>query len=108
MNVRRQQARRPLANPTLRLHNSLVALTAVAVVSAAGLLASQPLPAPTPTGVLIAAVVAPAGVRALQADDGLDDAADQAAADPSPSKPRKHARRGRQSLAIPYFSFARS
>ena len=107
MNVRRPQARRHLANPSLRLHNSLVALTAVAVVSAAGLLASQPLPAPTSTGVLIAAVVAPAGVRVLQADDGLDDT-DQAAADPSPSKPRKHARRGRQSLAIPYFSFARS
>ncbi len=107
MNVRRQQVRTQQARPARRPH-TLLALIAIAAVAAVGLIARQPLPATAPAGLLIAAMLAPAGGGALRTEGGLDDAADQAAADPSPSKPHKHARRGRQSLAIPYFSFARS
>ena len=108
------------ANPGHRLHNSLLALFAVAVVSAASLMAARPLPAPPPIALAAAdAVIAEIAVdEALLADiavqatrdameitvqspaEGLD-----AETAPAP-KPRKHNRRSRQTLAMPYFSFA--
>jgi hypothetical protein len=112
MNVRRRPASAPH-----RLHSSLVALAAVAVVSAAGLLAGRPVPAPQaepPQAELIAAAAATAaaaGVLALDAEAGLDAAGEvqaESEADASPRKARKQARRSRQSLSVPYFSFARS
>lgn len=112
MNVRRRPA-----SPARRLHSSLVALAVVAVVSAAGLMAGRPVPAPEaapPQAELLvaaAAASAAAGVLALDAGAGLDAAGDvqaESEADVSPRKARKQARRSRQSLSVPYFSFARS
>lgn len=101
------------ASPGHRLHNSLLALFAVAVVSAASLIAARPLPAPSPVAVvaeiaideaLLADIAVQATRDAIEISvqspaHGLDEAA------PAP-KPRKHNRRSRQTLAMPYFSFA--
>ena len=108
------------ASPGHRLHNSLLALFAVAVVSAASLIAARPLPAPSPVAVVAAdAVVADVAIdEALLADIAVQATRDaieisvqspahglDAEAAPAP-KPRKHNRRSRQTLAMPYFSFA--
>ena len=108
------------ANPGHRFHNSLLALFAVAVVSATSLMAARPLPAPRPLALVAAdAVVAEVAIdEAMLADiavqatrDAIEISVQSPAegfdADPAPApKPRKHNRRSRQTLAMPYFSFA--
>lgn len=108
------------ATSTHRLHNSLLALFAVAVVSAASLMAARPLSTPSPAALVAAdAVIAEvAANEALVADIAVQATRDaieisvqspaegfDAEAAPAP-KPRKHNRRSRQTLAMPYFSFA--
>lgn len=102
------------ANPGHRFHNSLLALFAVAVVSAMSLMAARPLPAsgPLALGAEVAVDEAMLADIAVQATRDAIEISVQSPregfdADPAPApKPRKHNRRSRQTLAMPYFSFA--
>jgi len=107
-----------LARTRHKLHNSLVALLAVATVSAFGLVAVRPLPSAA-AGVVRTEVVeattatVPGTEVAVQATgDALEITVESAVQDleagaaAEPRKPRKPTRRSRQTLAMPYFSFA--
>lgn len=112
----------PQARTRHKLHHSLVALLAVAVVSALSLLVARPLPAPADgvallvsaeakaaTGVLLAAepqvaIQATEDALEITVESAVDEL--EAGAAPEPRKPRKPIRRSRQTLAMPYFSFA--
>ena len=99
--------------PPSRLHNSLMALFAVAVASALTLLAARPLPPNPSEGVVAYAASDAPGYGVAAAPDKVvvrivlpavsGDAAGEAQAQ---RKPRKTIRRSRQTLAMPYFSFA--
>ncbi len=81
-----------------KLHNSLMALVASCGLLAVGLMAASPTtPAP----------YAPAGAALVQLDADADatTAARDALAE-RPSAPKRNLRRGRPSVAMPFFSFA--
>ena len=98
-----------LARTRHHAHNSLLALSVVCVVSGACLLAARPLPAPIPglTGAELAAagpvLAAEAALAACEKGEIAADAEDDTT---TPREPRSRGRRGRQPLAMPYFSFA--
>ena len=104
-----------LARTRHKLHNSLVALLAVATVTAFGLVAVRPLPSAA-AGVVrtegeATTATAPGTEVAVQATgDALEITVESAVqeldAAAEPRKPRKPTRRSRQTLAMPYFSFA--
>lgn len=104
-----------LARTRHKLHNSLMALLAVATVTAFGLLAARPLP-PAPAGLVrtdveaITAAVPGTEVAVQATGDALEITVKAAVQDldaaAEPRKPRKPTRRSRQTLAMPYFSFA--
>lgn len=106
-----------LARTRHKLHNSLMGLLAVATVTAFGLLAVRPLPS-TPADVVRTEVEAttatvPGTEVAVQATgDALEITVESAVKDleagaaAEPRKPLKPTRRSRQTLAMPYFSFA--
>ena len=106
-----------LARTRHKLHNSVVALLAVAAVSAFGLLAVRPLPSASAglvqTEVEATTATVPGTEVAVQATgDALEITVESAVQDleagaaAEPRKPRKPTRRSRQTLAMPYFSFA--
>lgn len=102
-----------LARTRHHVHNSLLALSAVCAISGACLLAARPLPAPIPgtagaelavAGAVLTAGTALAGCEKDEITaDARTDAEDEAT---TSREPRRHGRRGRQPLAMPYFSFA--
>ena len=92
-------ASRPMASlPTSRLlrrlDRSLLALFAVALCAGLTLLAARPLPAGTDLA------------SSSQTPTLMEAATDSAATAPQPQRKRTHVRRSRQTLAMPYFSFA--
>lgn len=101
-----------------KLHNSLVALLAAAAIPVLALLAARPLPAPAAADALpmpeARAQVLPAAepsVSVRATGDALEVTIESAtdaleAETAEPRKPRKAHRRSRQTLAMPYFSFA--
>ena len=106
-----------LARTRHKLHNSLMALLAVATVTAFGLLAVRPLPSASAdvvrTEVEATTATVPGTEVAVQATgDALEITVEsavqnlEAGATAEPRKPRKPNRRSRQTLAMPYFSFA--
>lgn len=106
-----------LARTRHKLHNSLMGLLAVATVTAFGLLAVRPLTS-APADVVRTEVEAttatvPGTEVAVQATgDALEITVESAVKDleagaaAEPRKPLKPTRRSRQTLAMPYFSFA--
>lgn len=104
-----------LARTRHHVHNSLLALSVVCVVSGACLLAARPLPAPMPgiAGADLAAELAAAcpilaAEAALAACKEKEGEITAGAEDDAPvsREPRPRGRRTRQPLAMPYFSFA--
>lgn len=109
------KVRRHPVGSVLRSYLGPAALAAFALAAALGLLAAREPIVTAEAAFAGVAVAAPAAAVALDAtgEARLDAAAEatppaEAEAPPPSPKPRKHARRSRQSLAMPYFSFARS
>jgi hypothetical protein len=98
-------APRQTAKYRQRMHNSLMALSAVAVAALLAVLAARPLP--VEDGAVVLEAEAPAAID-TPLEDLLDSAAPAADADalPQAQPKRSHVRRSRQILAMPYFSFA--
>jgi len=98
-----------LARTRHHVHNSLLALSVVCVVSGACLLAARPVPASIPdiAGTELAAagsiLTAEAAMAACKEEKVTADVEDGT---PVSREPRPRGRRTRQPLAMPYFSFA--
>jgi hypothetical protein len=84
------------------VHNSLLALSMVCVVSGACLLAARPVPASIPD-IAGAELAAEAALAACKEGKITADVEDGTSAS---REPRPRGRRTRQPLAMPYFSFA--
>ena len=106
-----------LARTRHKLHHSIMALLAVATVAAFGLLAARPLSSAS-AGLAsaeveaITAAVSGTEVAVQATGDALEITVKAAGREPDagagaePRKPHKPTRRSRQTLAMPYFSFA--
>jgi len=105
-----------------KLHNTFFAMTASGALLALGLIVGAPALQPAPAEAQLAAieadlqlamagsdlqlVLAEAAVGIEQAEQAAESARDAAAAVSAPNRRSPSHRRSRQSVAMPYFSFA--